>query len=650
MCPPRPAPLGVVRASRVFPMRLNQQTKPMNIRNWLPKTAASLFALVPGLYGQPAPKTANDAAEATQLSPYVTVATRAPQSPRTLATVVDVITPEEAARRQLTTLGDVLGSVVGAPTVATGAQGGIQSIFLRGTNSNQTLFLVDGIRMSDPNTDYNAFLGGAALGGGDTIEIARGPQSTLYGADAIGGVVSLRAERGTAAQSVSRAGLEAGTFKSVGGYVHSQGETGGIAYNVSLRGSHTDNERDNNDFNSINTSARFDVEVDPSVNIGATLRWFRGDYESPGTRFSPTPDDENTEQNFLGTLFSEFRNGERLSTRVTLGGQSRRFVAETAGTATNVTKNRRLVLDWQTLYIPVESFRITVGATGENTHTKSTGFGNVNKHQDLLAFFINQEFNPVENFFLTGGLRHDDYDTFGEKTTGRVSTALLLAQKTLKLHASYGTGFRAPSFVDLYGVGWGYVGNPDLKPESARGWDAGVDYYLPEGRGVIGATYFENRITDLIAFDFSSSPGTTYNIERARTRGVEVKGDVQLAERTRGQLGYTYLDAQNRTNDTRLLRRPRHTVTADLGQDFGNGLNVGLGVRWIVDRQDINAQTFATIKAEDYSTLRVYVSYAVSEQLTLRLRVENALDEHYEDAHGYPALGTGTYFGIDWKF
>jgi len=621
---------------------------------WLPKLAASLLAFAPISYAQTQKASSSEEPQPMQLSPYVTVATRAPHSQRTLGTVVDVITPAEAQRRQLSTFGDVLGDVVGAPTVATGAAGGIQSIFLRGTNSNQTLFLVDGIRMSDPNTDYNAFLGGAALGGGDTIEIARGPQSTLYGADAIGGVVSLRAERGTAAQSVSRVGLEAGTFKSVGGYYHSQGETGGIAYNVSLRGSHTDNERDNNDFNSINTSARIDIEVDPSINVGATVRWFQGDYESPGSRFAPTLDEENQEQNFLGTLFSEFRNGERLSSRVTLGGQSRRFVAEKAGATNYVVKNRRLVLDWQTIYLACEEkLKITAGVTGEHAHTKSSGYGNINKHQDLLAFYINQEFNPVENFFLTGGLRHDDYDTFGEKTTGRVSSAVLFAQKTLKLRASYGTGFRAPSFLDLYGYAGGlfpYQGNPNLKPESARGWDAGVDYYLPGDRGVIGVTYFENRITDLIAFDFSSSPSTTYNVDRARTRGVEVKGDIAITEGTRGQLGYTYLEADNRTNNTRLLRRPRHAVTADLGHDFGNGLNVGVGARWVAARQDTDAQTFATINAEDFSTIRVYVSYAVSEQLTLRLRVENALDERYEAVHGYPSLGTGTFFGIDWKF
>jgi len=626
----------------------------MNKQFWLPKLAASLLAFAPISYAQTQKNSASEEPQPTQLSPYVTVATRAPHSQRTLGTVVDVITPAEAQRRQLTTFGDVLGQVVGAPIVSTGGAGGINSIFLRGTNSNQTLFLVDGIRMSDPNTDYNAFLGGAAIGGGDTIEIARGPQSTLYGADAIGGVVSLRAERGTAAQSVSRVGLEAGTFKSVGGYFHSQGETGGVAYNASVRGAHTDNERANNNFDSVNVSARIDIEVDPSIDVGATIRWFNGDYESPGDRFDPTPDEENKEQNFLGTLFSEFRGSERFTSRVTLGGQSRRFVADKAGATDYVVKNRRLVLDWQNIYLAcADTLKITAGVTGENLHTKSSGYGNINKHQDLLAFYINQEFHPVENFYLTGGLRHDDYDSFGEKTTGRVSSAVLFAQKTLKLRGSYGTGFRAPSFLDLYGVAGGmfpYQGNPNLKPESARGWDAGVDYYLPGDRGVIGVTYFENRITDLIALDFASSPWTTYNVDRARTRGVEVKGDVMLAERTRGQLGYTYLDAQNRSNDTRLIRRPRHAVTADLGQDFGNGLNVGVGVRWIADRQDLNAQTFATFNAEDVTTLRVYVSYAVTEQLTLRLRVENALDERYEEVHGYPSLGTGTFFGIDWKF
>ena len=134
-----------------------------------------------------------------QLAPFFTTATRTPAEPETLGTAFDSLSAAELARRQVNSLAGALGSAVGAPLFASGASGGSSSLFLRGSNSNQTLFLVDGIRLNDPNTDYAVFLGGACVSACDSLEISHGPQSTLYGGEAMGGVVSLRAQRGAGA-------------------------------------------------------------------------------------------------------------------------------------------------------------------------------------------------------------------------------------------------------------------------------------------------------------------------------------------------------------------------------------------------------------------------------------------------------------------
>src|SRR5580692_11270563 len=167
-----------------------------------------------------------------QLVPFVVTATRTPAAPQTLGTVVDSISAVDLARRQISSLKDALGGVPGAPAFASGQSGGVTSIFLRGADSNQTLFLVDGIRFSDPNTDYSVFLGGALVGAGDCIEIAHGPQSTLYGGEAIGGVVSLRAQKGAGAPT-EQVSAEAGSFGTVDGSASVQGAQGPWAYNVS---------------------------------------------------------------------------------------------------------------------------------------------------------------------------------------------------------------------------------------------------------------------------------------------------------------------------------------------------------------------------------------------------------------------------------
>src|SRR5690606_23363241 len=126
--------------------------------------------------------------------------------------------------------------------------------------------------------------------------------------------------------------------------------------------------------------------------------------------------------------------------------------------------------------------------------------------------------------------------------------------------------------------------------------------------------------------------------------------DLAWSETTRVQVGYTYLEAENQTQNTRLLRRPRHRASADLWRDFGGGFSLGAGVRWVAQREDVDAATFVTIDGEDYTVARVYAAYAISEQLTLKARVENAFDERYEEVNGYPQPGAGAYVSMEWKW
>jgi vitamin B12 transporter len=204
--------------------------------------------------------------------------------------------------------------------------------------------------------------------------------------------------------------------------------------------------------------------------------------------------------------------------------------------------------------------------------------------------------------------------------------------------------------LDLYGSSAFYVGNPNLRPEEARGWDAGVDYYLPEKRGTLSATWFETTYQDLITFDFSAFPGTVVNVERARTRGLELTAQSSWTGVAEARIAYTYLEADNLTQGIRLLRRPRHSLNADVWHEFGRGLSAGVGVVLAVDREDVHAATFETITAEDYTVLRLYGAWEINERLSLKARVENLLDESYEDVNGYPALGVGVFAGLTLKF
>jgi len=588
---------------------------------------------------------------ATPLPEYLVTATRTAAPADTLGSAGEAFDAEEFARRQLTQLSAALGGAVGAPLAASGAPGGAASLFLRGANSNQTLFLVDGIRFNDPNTDYQVSLGGMTLGASDQLEVSHGPQSTLYGGEAVGGVVALRNQRGSGAASAT-VSAEAGSFGTVQGAVSAQAGDARRAYTFSASGGHTDNERPNNRFDSANYALRLDRQVTKDVAVGATWRGFLGRYGSPGPAIgfgANDPDNEERESNQLATVFAELAHAPGLTSHVVLGGQDRRFVSDD-GTGETVVTNRRAVLDWQSTYVPNEQHRITGGLTAEANHTRNNGFGSINERQSLLAFFAQDEWTPVEHLYLTAGLRRDDFDSFGRATTGRATAAWLTHNSRLKLRASYGTGFRAPSFLDLYGQSLFFVGNPNLKAEKARGWDAGVDYYLAGNRGTLSATWFQTELNSLITFDASVFPFTVINTERARTRGLELAGKFSLPGAGEGRLAYTYLEAMNLTSHTRLLRRPRHSGSLDLWRDFGRGFSAGAGLAFAAQREDIDAATFATIDGEDYAVLRVYGAWQVNARLAVKARMENLLNEHYAEVHGYPQLGRGVFAGAEWKF
>ncbi len=585
------------------------------------------------------------------LPDYVFTATRTPAALTTTGTAVDSISAAELARMQLSNLGAVLAGVPGAPAFASGAPGGVTSLFLRGANSNQTLFLVDGIRANDPNTDYQATLGGLCLGACDNLEVSHGPQSTLYGGEAVGGVIAIRGQRGTG-PAHGAVSVEGGSYGTIQGAASVQAgdEQGG--YTFSLSGGHTDNERVNNEFDSTTYALRIDRKLSAKVAVGATWRGFIGVYGSPGPTIgwgANDPDNEEHESNQLATVFADFTPSPEFSSKVVLGGQDRRYVAFD-GTASTIVKNRRAVLDWQGTYIGHERHRITGGVTAEANHTRNTGFGSINRRQQLFAMFVQDEWTPVEHVYLTAGLRSDDHDTYGRATTGRATAAWLSSDSRWKLRASYGTAFRSPSFLDLYGQDFFYVGNPNLEAEKARGWDAGVDYFLADKQGVMSATWFDTRISNLITFDFASFPGTVKNVGHVRTQGLEVAGKFALPGAVDVRLAYTYLEAEDVTAGTRLLRRPRSSGSLDLWHDFGGGFSAGTGLVFVSDRMDVHAATFATIQGEDYTVVRVYGAWQATPRVTIKARLENLFDERFEQVHGYPQLGFGAFAGVEVKF
>lgn len=589
---------------------------------------------------------------AISLAPIVVTADRIPEPASSTGTSVDVVSGSDLAREQLSSLEDALSGVPSTPVFATGQAGASASLFLRGSNSNQTLFLVDGIRINDANTGYGPFLSGARVFPADTIEIDRGAQSTLYGGEAVGGVVSLRLAPGSGAPT-GEAEVEAGSYGTIDGLLSAQGSDGAWGYDVAVSGEHTDNERINNAFDSASLALRLDDRISPVLSVGATLRGLVEDYGDPGDVYTNNPYDYEKEDDWLGTLFADAKLTETVSSHLTLGAQDQRYVTVTPDpgqpTGIEVARDTRGVVDWQVTAALTDYDTLTSGLTAETESAYDNGFGSVDQHQTLLGVFAQDDLTLVQNVHLTGGIRNDDYSTFGSATTGRATAAWLVGGGPLKLRASYGTSFDTPSFLDLYGQSPYYVGNPRVLPERSRGEDAGFDYYLPQAGAVVSASWYRNDYRNLIVDNFAVFPATTENVDQARTEGVELSVKATLIAAIRGRLAYTYLDARDLTTPGPLLRRPRNSASGDLDRDFG-ALTVGVGAAYVGRRADVDALTYDTIADPGYTVARVYAAYALSANLALKARVENALDRHYAPVNGYPEPGTEIYGGLDYKF
>ncbi|MBP6507108.1 MAG: TonB-dependent receptor [Opitutaceae bacterium] len=598
-----------------------------------------------------------DSAATVNLETIVVTATRTPVSLAHLASAASVVTAADLAARQQYDLLSLFSTEPGLPTGTTGQAGGVTSLFTRGSNSNHTLFLVDGIRFSDANTEYFNLLGGSSIGAYERVEIVRGPQSTLHGGEALGGVIAINQVRGSGPHSGALA-LEGGSFGTVEGSVAAQGGEGANAYSFSLAAGRTENDRPDNAFAHGNFALRLDHDLSATARIGATVRGYQGRYESPGDRYTNDPNNSDNEHIALLTVFTELEPTPDWAIRATLGYQHRRLVADNplpnppwgdpAAHDHNTTK--RTVLDAQATWTGCEGHRVTFGSTAEKAATRNTGFGNIDEQQTVAAFFVQDEITLRDGLYLTLGLRNDDHDTFGNATTGRAALAWVAQPDRLKFRASYGTAFRSPSFLDLYGTNAFYVGNPNLDPEEAKGWDTGVDFTLPDSRGKVSVTWFDTRFDNLINYDFMVFPSTVRNVGKARTHGLETTVRLNFTKATQLEFAHTWLEADDLTANVRLLRRPRHSVGANLRHDFEQKFTLGTGMTWVADREDVDAATYATIDAENYLLLRVYAAWRLQQNLDLRIRVENALNKTYEAVNGFPSPGLAVYGGFDWRF
>jgi vitamin B12 transporter len=613
-----------------------------------------------------------ESASTNRLPEVVVTGTRVPTAAETTPTSVSVITRDQIAAQQATTVANVLRNQAGIEVARTGQPGQQTSVYMRGANYDNTLVLIDGIRVN--NGFNNAFdFTSLPVDNIERIEVLRGPQSTLYGSEALGGVINI-VTRKHADTFTGAATVEGGSYNSL----HSRVEfmepiKTHDAGTITLGGDGgyftTDNSRPNNYLNSWDGSGRATWQVSDRFSASLLGTYLQSKAGSPGDRFTKDPNDWLRNENSMVGLTLQGQPLDFWDIKLTLAHSRDRSFYDSPpnpgssfpSTFTELTTVSRDQVDLQNIFTINDQHKILIGGTYDDTRANDlqlfsmTGFASTNKIDRPItdkAVYGQYEFTPVQRLTFTAGGRLDDYNTFGSHATYRFGGRWTTPVTETILRASVGTGFRAPAPRDLYSPSL-FGGNPNLKPEDSLGWDAGVEQPLFDGKLRIGATYFQNEFEHLIGR--SAATNVLININRAQTMGAETFATWTPLTNLIVRGAYTWLaDAQDSITGQRLLRRPEHSGSFGVTYRFLDRFTANLDATMVGPRPDafFDPVTYAMkrVTNDGYVKVDLGLSCDISKHFTVFGRVENLLNDHYEEIFGYPALGRTFWAGGTAKF
>jgi len=585
--------------------------------------------------------------EVPELEEVVVTATRIPaivaETPG--ARVIDRATIEQ---RGAVFAADILADVPGLSVVRSGAFGGVAQVRMRGAVPGKTLVLVDGVPVNDPAEIAGAYdFSGFELGDIDRIEVLSGPQSSLWGSDAIGGVIAFTTQE----IDGLRAEAEAGSFDTLRGRLAAGVANETWAFGAWLSRFDTDgisaaDEADGNPeadgFENTTVGAKGRYAFSDTVAIDGAARWSNSQadldgFPAPAFSLADTLDTTESEQwsgfgrvrlNALG-LDHQFSVSASDIVRDTVSSFPSRFEAD------------RQVYRWQADGSYGDAFEYAFGVEREETWGRlSSG---LERDLGTTSIFGVARYDATERLNLSGALRWDDTDDFGSETTGRVSAAYRLDGGFI-VSGAYGTGFKAPSISQaVCDFCFAPLPYPDLVPETADSVELALGWASSDGRIEGRATAYRLNVENQISY----VAGRYINVAETRSDGVELEGRALLGGGFNLTLAYAWTDAEDRTTGERLLRVPEHAGSATLGWT-GDRLSGALTVRAEGDQDDSGG--FSTATREGFVTANLNAAYALTDAVTLTARVENLADERYQQVLGYGEPGRSGYVGIRLRY
>ena len=595
-----------------------------------------------------------------------------------LGSSVTILDSETLKLRQTRVVSDVLRDVPGLAVSRQGNVGGLTQVRVRGSEGNHVLVLIDGIEAADPYSSGYDF--GTLLADPEArIEVLRGQQSSLYGSDAIGGVIHYITLTGAEAPGFS-ARAEGGSFGTYTGAVRAAGVSGDLDYALSGTWFHTDGtptaRNGLRDLGSDNAGASAKLIWSPSANFKLTgvARYSYTDADTNGTEgntasplFGYTVDspgehfkntglyglisaeltalDGRWTNSLTGQIADSTRKGYTLA-GFDYGNEGRRtkgsFVSSLRLGGERVIHRLTAAVD-----VEREEFRNT---------TPSPFVFQGKRHSDNVGLVGQYELLVNDALSLGGSIRRDENTRFDDVTTWRVQGSYRFGTGT-RIRGAYGTGVKNPEYYELYGYSDGnYIGNPNLKPEESEGWEAGIEQSFAGDKATIGVTYFDSTLDNeiFVAYLPPNFTGTPDNrTTTSKQHGVEVFVSARPIPQIRFDASYTYLKA--RENGVVEVRRPKHIGSVNATVLSADERFSGtLTLRYNGRQTDVafTDPSFLPVRVslKEYVLVNFAADYAITDTISVFGRVENLIDEDYEEIFSVATPGRAAYAGVRARF
>ncbi len=559
---------------------------------------------------------------------------------------VSVLTSDTIEIRQQRFVFDALNAVPGVQIIRSGSFGALSTVSLRGLPSDQTLVVQDGVVLNDPASFGNGFnFANFDTADIERIEILRGAQSTLYGSDAIGGVVNIVTKDGSEGFG-GNGFIEGGSFRTFRGAASVYGgndlASGRLTVSgITTRGFSSADEANGNTeddgFDNLTISTKGRFQPTENLILSAVVRYQDSENEFDSFSGGPIDGDEIGETETLsvagfathtlfdGRLENKFSITYLLNDRLNLTDSVPSFDA----------KGTRIAYEYQGTVQLADWGSLVAGAEYEEQESQvEVGFGGNQEIETTSGFGLIQ-LTPLPYVTLNAGVRHDASPDSSNETTFSVSGVVEVPQTGTLLRGSYAEGFRAPTAGEL-----GF--NPDLFAEFSTGWDVGLEQPLLDGTVSVSVTYFDQEIDDLIAFDLGAF--TFVNIQEFSSEGVEVALDARVTDWLTVNAAYTYIDAINLSTEIAAGNQPDHRFNVEVAAQPTERLSLSLGINYNGEEQD------GAVTLDNFVVVNLRGAYALTDNLDLFARVENLTDADYQDNAGFGTAPISAFGGVRTRF